>query len=277
MYRSARALAIAGALVLVAAAPVAAATLPITVEFQDFSPPQLDALPGDVVEWSNISERTHTVTAADGSFDSGELPGGSVFDTVAGPPGVYLYHCTIHPTMTGEIDVRQVTLDRLPPAAVPAGQRVTITGRSADPQARVTIERDAGSGFHAIGEARPVSDGSWRAVVGAETTAMYRVVVGGDVSETRQLLVTDRHVQLRATKRGIHVTVTPGDPYARILLERDTREHFGWFPAARARLDYLSRADFTMSRPATVRVLLVDRDGWTPLATSAPLHLRRSR
>ena len=50
--------------------------LPVAVLFQAFSPTQIDALPGDTIQWSNGSERTHTVTADGGSFDSGDLPGG---------------------------------------------------------------------------------------------------------------------------------------------------------------------------------------------------------
>jgi plastocyanin len=72
--RRAALLAIAGAAVM--AAPAGADTIPVAVLFQAFSPAQIDALPGDAIFWSNSSERTHTVTADDGSFDSGDLPGG---------------------------------------------------------------------------------------------------------------------------------------------------------------------------------------------------------
>jgi plastocyanin len=45
------------------------------------------------------------VTADDGSFDSGELPGGTSFAITAGAPGAYAYHCTIHAGMTGSLVV----------------------------------------------------------------------------------------------------------------------------------------------------------------------------
>jgi plastocyanin len=254
-----------------------AAEIPISVLFQEFSPSQVDALPGDNLTWSNVSERTHTVTADDGSFDAGELPGGGVFSTVAGGPGVYAYRCIIHAGMNGEIDVRRVILGVLPPVAVPAGDRVPIKGRTTDPQAPVTIERDIGSGFHAVATAAPAADGTWSTEITAETTGDYRAVTGLDASQTRRLLVIDRHVDITQTQRGIHVTVRPALPYGHLLLERNTRQRFGWFPVARKRLDYLSHADFRVPSPATVRVSVVDRDGWTPLATSAPLHLRGPR
>jgi plastocyanin len=255
------------------AAPAHADTIPVVALFQEFSPSGIDAIVGDTIAWSNVSERTHTVTADDESFDSGELPGGGAFSTIAASSGTLAYHCTIHPGMSGEIDVRRVTLGVLPPAPVPAGERIAIKGRTADPRTPVTIERDIGSGFHPVGTAMPAPDGTWTSDIAAETTGDYRAVAGLDASQTRRLLVLDRRVDLTRTGRGISVSVTPKLPYGHLLLERRTRERFGWFPVARRRLDYLSRAAFRVRHPATVRVVLVDRDTWTPLATSAPVHL----
>jgi hypothetical protein len=217
------------------------------------------------------------VTADDGTFDSGQLPGGNTFAVTAGAAGTVAYHCTIHAGMTGAIDVRRLILGSLPPVAVPAGERVPIKGRTADPQAPIAIERDIGAGFHPVGTAMPAPDGSWTAEITADTTGDYRAVAGLDTSQTRRLLVLDRRVDLTRTNRGVTVTVTPKLPYGHLLLERNTRERFGWFPVARKPLDYLSRADFRVRGPATVRVLLVDRDTWTPLATSAPVHVRAPR
>jgi plastocyanin len=271
--RRAALIAIAAAAGIVCA-PARADTLPVAILFQAFSPTQIDALPGDTIQWSNGSERTHTVTANDGSFDSGDLPSGATFALTPTATGTYAFHCRIHPDMTGEIDVSHVTLSGLPQVAVPAGDAVPITGRTDDPGAPVTIERDIGSGFHPIATAKPSPDGAWSAVVHAETTGEYRAVVGLGTSSAKRLLVIDRHLSLSPTKHGVRVTITPPLPYGRLVLERNTRERFGWFPVARRRLDYLSRASFTVPRPATVRVALVDKDGWTPLALSPPLHLR---
>jgi plastocyanin len=272
MMRRAALIAIAAA-AAIPCAPARADTLPVAVLFQAFSPTQIDALPGDTVLWSNGSERTHTVTANDGSFDSGDLAGGSAFSITTGAPGAYAFHCRIHPDMTGEIDVYHVTLTGLPQVAVPAGQVVAIKGRTDDPQSPITIERDIGSGFHPVASVTAGPDGTWSGEVTAETTGDYRAVVGLATSATQRLHVTDRHLSLTPTKRGVRVTITPPLPYGRLVLQRDTRERFGWFPVARTRLDYLSRAAFAVPRPATVRVALVDKDGWTPLAISPPLHL----
>jgi plastocyanin len=270
-----RALSLGALLLALGAAPCRAAEIPVTALFQSFSPNLIDALPGDEVVWTNVSERTHTVTADGGSFDSGDLTPEGAFAITAGEPATYLYHCTIHAGMTGELDVWNVILEPLPPAAIPAGEPVAFSGRTATPQLPVAIERDAGSGFHQVGQAVPAPDGSWSVSLPAETTADYRAASGTDTSRIRRLLVLDRRVDVTPTRRGIHVTITPQLPYGRVLLERNLRERFGWYPVARRRLDYLSRADFRVAHPANVRVLLVDRDGWTPLATSPVVHLPR--
>jgi plastocyanin len=275
-----RLVAASGAALALGAAPASAgpATQQVTIEFQSFAPEQLDALPGDIVQWSNTSVRVHTVTANDGSFDSGNLSGGSgrfvhEFDA----PGVYLYHCSIHPGMTGEVDVRRVTLNPLSAGPVPTGQRVTFTGRTADGSATVNVQETASGAYRTVASATPASDERWRVTLTATSTGDYRASSGADISQTRRLLVVNRRVFVRASGQGVAVTVTPPDPGATVVLELLLRERFGWWPVKRTRLDYLSRADFRVHGPARARVMLVDRDGWTPLVTSRAVRLRRSR
>jgi hypothetical protein len=69
--------------------------------------------------------------------------------------------------------------------------------------------------------------------------------------------------------------VLPADAGARVRLQLKLRERFGWFAVATKRLDYLSRASFRVRRAARARAVLVDRDGWTPLATSAVVRVHR--
>jgi len=278
--RFSRALACAGALgALGLAVPVGAggAGVPVTIQFQAFVPAQVDALPGDTLTWSNVSQRRHTVTAFDGSFDSGDLFGGDSFSHEFDDLGTFAYHCTVHLSMTGEVDVRRVILDPLPPGPVPAGQRVEVTGRTADPGTPVTVERAVGPAFQTAATATPAADGTWRTTVPAVATTEYRATVGDDSSETRRLLVTDRKLHVHATRAGLGVTVTPADPNAQVVLQLRLRERFGWWPTERASLDYLSRADFRVRRRAPARVVLVDRDGWTVLAKSPVILVGRAR
>lgn len=268
------------ALVLSLALATGAAAAPqsVDVQFDSFSPSQLDLLPGETVTWSNVSPRVHTVTSDSGLFDAGELAPGAAFARTFDAPGAYAYHCTIHAGMVGEVDVRRVILGPLPTVVVAAGARVALSGRTADVTRPVSIQRSAGGGaFATVASASPAPDGSWRTTVAAESTSDYRAASGADVSQTRRLLVSERRVQLRRTRRGVTVTVTPSIPYARVMLQADLHERFGWWPIARAKLDYLSQASFRVQRPARVRAVLVAKDGWTPLATSPVVVLGHAK
>jgi plastocyanin len=268
----------AAAFVLAAAAPAHAATVQVNALFAQFAPTPVDALPGDSVEWRNTSQRQHTVTADDGSFDSGDgFEPGTTYSQTFGAPGSYAYHCRLHPGMTGEIDVRRVTLDVLPPAALSAGVRLRLSGRAADLSRAVSVERDTGSGYAPVASAMPAPDGTWSTTVTADATGDYRAVWGADVSTARHLVVNARKIAVRATRHGVRVSVTPPAPGALVVLEEDLRERFGWWPAARRRLDFLSRADFRVRGPARVRVALLGGDTWTPLVTSAVLRMRGAR
>jgi hypothetical protein len=175
--------------------------------------------------------------------------------------------------MRGEIDVRPVILEPLPLVPTPTGNRVAFSGRTAQPAQPVEIQRATqGDEFVTVATAHPAPDGSWSIPVAAQTTADYRAASAGGTSEVRRLLVSDRHVEVRRTHAGVRVTVTPSDPYARVLLELRLRERFGWWPTRWARLDYVSQTDFRVRRHVPIRVVLVDRDGWTPLATSRALR-----
>ena len=263
MKRAVAAAAPLAALLVVTPAGGAPKREEVAVQFSAYGPSQLDVLPGSAVVWSNVSERTHTVTSDTGLF---------TFNT----PGAYLYHCTIHTSIRGEVDVRRVILGELPTAAVPVGNHVEFDGLAADPTKPIRIEqRVHGSTFKTIATVKPDRSGSWRAELSAQQTGDYRAASGRDVSEVRRLLVNIRKVAIEPTRTGVSVSVAPSDPYAQILVEVYRRERFGWWPVQRARLDYVSEAAVRVERPARVRVVLVDRDGWTPLATSRVVKLAR--
>lgn len=270
MTRAPAATALAALILSLAAAAASAQTLPVTVQFQAFAPDTLDALPGDTVAWRNEGGRTHTVTADNRQFDSGDLADGGRFSYMFTPTGSYTYHCIIHRGMTGEVDVRRVTLEPLPPAAVTPKTTIELDGRTADPTIPVHIESDAGAGFQTVASASPHPDGSWSATVTATKTSRYRASSGSNLSETRRLLVIERAVHIRATRTGISVKVLPSAPYARIALEFRLHDRFGWWIVAERRLDYVSRASFRIHRRGRVlaRVVLLGPDRWTPVAIS---------
>jgi plastocyanin len=256
--------------VAVAAAGTAAGDVhDVGAQFAAFGPSIVDVLPGETVVWTNVSDRRHTVTSDSGVFDSGDLLAGGQFAREFDEPGAFAYHCTVHEGMVGEVDVRRVILGPLPTAAIPAGDRVEFTGRTAAPSQPVEIQRsEDGTRFRTVATAAAAADGTWSAKLTATFTADYRAATGDDASQTRRLLVSDRKVLLRLVRDGVRVTVTPSKPYGRIVLQQDQRERFGWWPIAGTRLDYVSQASFHLTKPGRVRAMLVDKDGWTPLATS---------
>jgi plastocyanin len=268
------ALATAFAFVLVPSRAMAA-SVPVTIQYQSYRAGSIDALPGDAVTWTNDGGRTHTVTADYGAFDSGDLSIGHQFTWTPTAPGTYTYHCAIHTAMLGVVHVRLVTLAPLPTGPVAAGQTVQLQGRTADPTAPVTIERDTGHGFEPIATVTPRADGTWQSDVAATATAHYRATVPGGVSETRRVLAIDRRVHVRLANGYLFVHVVPRAPDARVALDLYLRDRFGWWPTRRTRLNSESRARFAIRAPVRARVALLGQDGWTALATSRTVRMRR--
>lgn len=70
--------------------------------------------PGRSVEWTMAGNAHHTVTADDGSYDSGDLAPGSGFEQTFTAPGVYHYYCRYHGSpgagMIGTVVVGDVAL-----------------------------------------------------------------------------------------------------------------------------------------------------------------------
>ncbi len=98
------------------AMPTAAATAPsstssssgsdVTIANFAFSPDTLTVKAGTTVKWTNKDSTAHTVTADDGSFDSGTLNPGMTFSFTFKQAGTVSYHCTIHPNMKAKIVVQ---------------------------------------------------------------------------------------------------------------------------------------------------------------------------
>jgi plastocyanin len=90
-----------------AAGPEAAAPIDAQIGFDAVAPQHLEVLQGDTVHWTNVSVRVHTVTADDGSFDTGTLDSGAAGTfTAPSTPGTYTFACAIHPSMTGALVVQ---------------------------------------------------------------------------------------------------------------------------------------------------------------------------
>jgi plastocyanin len=77
------------------------------VDIRDFafSPAAIEIEVGTTVTWENYDTATHTVTADDGSFDSGDLAQGDTFSHTFDKAGTFTYHCNFHPNMIATITV----------------------------------------------------------------------------------------------------------------------------------------------------------------------------
>ena len=79
-----------------------------TIAIQNFSfqPSILSVPAGTTVTWRNQDNVQHTVTSDTvGLFDSNTITPGNVFSFTFNNPGSYKYHCNIHPSMHGEVDI----------------------------------------------------------------------------------------------------------------------------------------------------------------------------
>ena len=78
----------------------------VTLIDESFQPRSLEVAVGATVTWENIDgDDDHTVTADDGTFNSGVMPAGTAFDHTFEAPGTFPYFCAIHPEMVGTITV----------------------------------------------------------------------------------------------------------------------------------------------------------------------------
>ena len=98
----------------------------VVIRQMQFIPAQLSVDDGDTIEWKNEDIYSHTVTANDGSFDSGLIAPGQSWKTTVTRTGSVGYHCRPHPNMTASIVIagatsqpaeRHVSLAWKPPAS----------------------------------------------------------------------------------------------------------------------------------------------------------------
>ncbi len=78
----------------------------VSIVNMSFSASSLTVTAGTTVTWTNQDAITHTVTADDNSFDSGNIASKGTYSKVFSKAGTYTYHCKIHPGMLGTIVVK---------------------------------------------------------------------------------------------------------------------------------------------------------------------------
>ena len=107
---------LAAAVVLLGVPTVSAAPDATSVDIVDtprpqnrwgYTPVSRRVAAGTWVTWSNAGYETHSVTALDGSFDSGDLNPSEGFSWFFDAQGTFEYVCTLHPWMKGRVVVDQ--------------------------------------------------------------------------------------------------------------------------------------------------------------------------
>lgn len=86
-------------------APVAK-SYQVSIQSFTFTPGELTIEKGSTVTFTNLDDVVHTVTAKDGSFDSGPIKENSAYTMTFSKPGVYSVYCKPHTFMTGTITVK---------------------------------------------------------------------------------------------------------------------------------------------------------------------------
>ena len=80
----------------------------ITISNFMYQPMKLTVSPGATISVTNKDQVTHTLTAIEGQFNTGDI-GPDQTKTIKAPmqPGTYQYRCNIHQYMMGSIVVEQ--------------------------------------------------------------------------------------------------------------------------------------------------------------------------
>jgi plastocyanin len=77
----------------------------VSIQNFNFNPENITVKAGTTVTWTNDDSVTHHIKADDSSFESKDLNNGDTYSFTFSKTGVYKYHCSIHPSMTGSVVV----------------------------------------------------------------------------------------------------------------------------------------------------------------------------
>lgn len=117
-------------------APAGAAQVGVSVGDHAFDPSTITVVVGDTVTWTVSSGLPHTVSADDGSFDSGDLNDGVTFSHTFELAGTYPYYCLFHGApggigMSGIVIVEPASTDPTAPPSGPTSESADSTGGGA--------------------------------------------------------------------------------------------------------------------------------------------------
>ena len=187
----------------------------------DFFAPDVIRVPaGSEVRWLNSGHSPHTVTADDGSFDSGVLQTGAEFEHTFSTPGVFRFTCLLHgkPGGIGMTGIVVVGAAEIPSGGgrtgvgpgrepVPAGPATTIRVPADQPSIQAAVDAAA------PGDLVLVAPGIYHEEV--LVTTPYLTIRGED----RNTVILDGDLK---KSNGIHVAEADG-----VAVENMTARYFG--------------------------------------------------
>ena len=84
-------------------------TSTVVMSDMKFAPETINVSVGSTVTWHNLEDKTHTATANDGSWDTGDVGTGGSKSITFTKAGTFKYHCRYHTVlgigMTGTVIV----------------------------------------------------------------------------------------------------------------------------------------------------------------------------
>jgi plastocyanin len=278
-----RAFPVALAAALLAAPAAEAAVTTVGMPGRFFDPARVTVVSGDRVVWRNTDLVAHDVRDTGGAFQSGPIARFGAFSHDYGAPGGYPFLCTIHPFMTGQVDVLAASLSGPADEAV-AGEQVSLAGRAPAGTASVSIEaQDAAGAWRAVTAAAPGPDGTFAATVAPAEPTTYRAVTAAGASPSVAVRVSASvmlHVHVHKRRYGRHVAVRtePARPGLEVAIYRWDRWRYAWKRKGHATLNQRGRAGLRMTRRGGIARLELTRPGGRAvLGESEPFKLRNGR
>jgi len=265
--------AVLGALALPATA--AAAVTEVVMPGKYFEPARPQVVAGDQIAFRNADVVTHDVRIAAGGFDSGPIGRFGRWAQPIETAGSYPFLCTLHPFMSGTLEVVNATIAASPEAAV-AGEPLAIAGRAPAGTAAVGLVRvDADGSVHVLPGAPTEADGRYLVTTDAVEGARYRVTTPRGDSPEVAPQVTARlkaHLTVRhgGGKLRLRVHTMPAASGLSATLQLYDRWHYRWRRTRTVTLDVHGSAWFTLpgATRAYARVTLRRRPGAAALVHS---------
>jgi plastocyanin len=273
-------LTLAAAVALAAPATASADDFAISMPGKYFDPQRLTIVAGDQVSWRNADFVSHDIRATNGAFDSGPIGRQGVFLHRFDAAGNYGLVCSIHPFMTGDVDVLGATLSG-PKTAVVAGEPVTLEGRAPVGSGSVSLEEQAADGaWKPVASTSAAADGRFTFTMPAHETAAYRAVSNAGTSLPIAVNVSARvELDVHVHKGRVMVETKPAAKGLVATLQIYSRERFSFRRIAHVTTDRKGMAEFRVRHGlrGTVRVLLSRVEGGPALGVSHAVRLRDGR